>query len=182
MAELRKSTLKNQPAPLEVTYKPGPTKVLLSWKAPARPFKKQSREYFTTIGAMVFLIALILLFLKEFLLIGAILALVFMVYILSTVKPEEITHKITNKGILTGKRTYKWENLGRFWFSTKWGNNILNVENFLGLPSRLTVLLAETPKEKVKKVLEEYIIFEKPEKNFIDKAASWLSKKVPLEK
>lgn len=177
----KKSTLKTQP-PLEVTYKPGPTKVLLSWQAPSRPFKKQSREYFTTLGALIFLIALILLFLKEFVFIAAILSLFFFVYVLSTVKPEEITHKITNKGILTGKKTYRYENLGRFWFSQKWGSQILNVENFLGLPTRLTLLLGEAPKEKVKKVLEEYLIMEKPEKNFIDKASSWLSKKVPLEK
>ncbi len=177
-----KSTLKNQQAPLEVTYKPGPIKVLLSWKAPARPFKKQSREYFTTIGAMIFLIALILVFLKEFLLIGAILALFFIVYVLSTVKPEEITHKINNRGIATGKKTYKWEQLGRFWFSEKWGNQLLNIENFFGLPARLTLLLGATPKEKVKKVLEEYLISEKPEKNFVDRASEWISKKVPLEK
>lgn len=180
--ETQKIPLRNQESPLEVTYKPGPTKILITWKAPARPFKKQSREYFTTLGAMIFLIALILVFLKEFVFIAAILSLFFMVYVLSTVEPEEITHKVTNKGMVTGKKTYPWEKLGRFWFSAKWGNNILNVENFLGLPSRIILLLGKTPKEEIKKIFEEYLIFEKPEKTFIDKASTWLSKKVPLEK
>lgn len=176
-----KSPLTDQKEPLAVTYKPGPTKILLSWTAASRPFKRRSKEYFTTVGAIIVLCGLILMAAREFMAVAPILGLAFIVYVLSTVEPEKIDHQITNKGIVSGNKTYQWNTLGRFWLSKKWGNEILNIEHFLTLPSRLTLLLGETSKEQVKKILEEYLMLERPEKSLVDKISGWLTKKIPLE-
>ncbi|MBI3342641.1 hypothetical protein HY032_00610, partial [Candidatus Gottesmanbacteria bacterium] len=45
--------------------------VLLAWTSPSRLFKKRDREYFTNIGAIVFLLTIILVFAREFVLIAA---------------------------------------------------------------------------------------------------------------
>jgi len=161
--------------------RPEPLKILLEWKAPIRPFKKRDREYFTTIGAMVFLLAVILLFLKEWLLITVIVALAFYAYIMATVEPQEVDHKISNRGITTGGRSYAWNELGRFWFSEKWGQKILNIESPFHFPQRLTLLLGEVNQEKIKQILSERLLYEQPEKTWVDNASDWLSRRVPLE-
>ncbi len=175
-AQKQSSTLKTEkPKMVEL-------KTLLTWKSPARPFKKRDREYFTTIGAIVFLLAVILLFLKEWLLIAVIIALMFVAYILSSVPPEETEHKITTRGVFTGNRHYDWENLNKFWFSERWKQAILHVETKLRFPGQLTVLLGETDKEEIEKALSKYLTLEQPEPTWMDNAADWLAKKVPLEK
>jgi len=167
--------------PSEVTVVPSPVKELLVWKAPTRPFKKRNREYFSTIAAIVFLLAVILLFIKEWLLIAVVIALMFVSYVLATVPPEEVVHKITNRGVVTGEKTYKWDWLARFWFTKKWDCEILHVETKLVFPRQLQLILKGKTKEGVKKIVEKYLLFEKPRKTAMDKAARWLQKKVPLE-
>lgn len=173
------STLKNKKEEVQLV-KPEPLRNLLEWRAPVRPFKKRGKEFFSTVLTIVFLISVILLFLKEWLLIAVIIALTFVVYVMGTIPPEEVEHKITNRGIVTGGKNYRWEQLGRFWFEEKWGQKILYVENF-GFPRALMMLLGQKTENEVKKILSEYLLQEQPEKNWLDKASSWLSQKIPLE-
>lgn len=157
------------------------TKKILKWQSAARPFKKRDREVFLTAGAIVALISVILLFVREFLLIAVILSLYFVFWILNTVAPEKVNHRIFNKGIETGGKIYGWEELRRFWFTEKWGNQILNVETKKRFPGVLLMILGPS-QEEVKKVLTQHLTFEKPEKTWLNGAAEWLQKKVPLEK
>lgn len=177
------STLKNENQNDEKVQvvRPEPLKTLLAWESPERSFKKRSREYFTTIGAIVFLLAVILLFLKEWLLILVMIALMFVAYVMATVEPRKIEHKITNRGIITGGKRYNWEELSQFWFSQKLDQKMVQIETLRGLPRRLTMLLGEIKQEDVKKILSQYLPFEEPEKTWIDNASEWISRRVPLE-
>lgn len=157
-------------------------KTLLEWKAPSRVFKKQDKEYFTTIASIAILIAIILLFFKEWLLIMVIVALVFVTYVMATVPPEEVKHKITNKGVTTGGKNYDWDDLTGFWLGEKHQQKILFVETKVKFPRRLILLLGATNESEVKKTLSEYLSYEEPEKTWMDKAGDWLTKNIPLEK
>jgi len=159
-----------------------PLKVLLTWQSPSRLFKKKSREHFATIGAIVFLVAIILVFLQEWFLIAVIVSLVFFAYVLSTVKPEEVEHQITNKGIVTNGKNYFWEQLQRFWFEEKDNQAVLSIDGQDRLPIRLVILLSSEKKEEVKKALLQYLPEDKPEKTWTDKAGEWISRQIPLEK
>ena len=181
MPAINKSTLKNKTNPSEVTVVPSQIKELLVWKAPTRPFKKRNKEYFSTIAAIVFLLAVILLFIKEWLLIAVIIAMMFLVYVLATVPPKEVINKITNRGVVIAGKTYKWGMLERFWFTKKWDCEILNFETRLVFPRQFQLVLKGKNKEDIKKVIEKYILFEKPKKTLMDNAAKWLQEKVPLE-
>ncbi|MFC1711003.1 hypothetical protein ACFLZ1_00285 [Patescibacteria group bacterium] len=174
-----KSTLKNKTS--EVTVVPPPAKDLLVWEAASRPYKKRDREYFTTIAAVVFLLVVILVFLKEWLLIGVIIAFMFFSYVLATVPPQQETYKITSRGIKVGDKTYYWEQFIRFWFSKKFNSQVLNIETRLTFPKHVQLVLGNIKEEKVKGILEKYLIFEKPQKSFVDKSADWLQKTFPLE-
>jgi hypothetical protein len=155
--------------------------VLLSWTSPSRLFKKRDKEYFTNIGAIVFLLIVILIFAREFLLIAAVVSVVFVIYVLSTVPPEDVEHRITNLGIESAGHYYRWEELFEFWFEEQWGQTMTIIKPVEG--PRIIILLGRQDKKKVRTLLAEHIPFrEVPEKSMIDNAAKWLTEKIPLEK
>lgn len=155
-------------------------RTLFSWKAPARPFKRRDREFFTTVLALAFLIGLIMFFIDGILPVAVVMALVFLVYVLSTVAPEEVEHSITTKGVSFAGKKYRWDELVRFWFTRRFGNELLIIES-MQVPNRVEMVISETDKEEIKDAVEDYLIFEEAAPNFLDKAAGWFSKRVPLE-
>lgn len=158
-----------------------PRSVRLSWSSPSRLFKKRDKEYFTNIGAIVFLLVVILVFAREFLLVAAVVSIVFLIYVLSTVPPEEVTHTITNLGIESAGHFYRWEELAEFWFEEQWGQTMLVIKPLR--ETRIIILLGNQAREKVRELIAEHIPFrQEPEKTWVDNAATWLSNKVPLEK
>lgn len=165
----------------ESTFTKETLKVLLSWKAPLRVFKKRDREFWTTVGSIVLLLAIVLFFIKEWLLIVAIVALIFVYYVLSTVPPEEVEHQITTKGVRFAGKDYLWEEMGRFWFTEKWSKKILNIEVEGQLSRRLEILLGDTDEKKIKELLGKYLTEETPTPSFFDRSSDWLAKRVPLE-
>ncbi|MBN1263446.1 MAG: hypothetical protein JW991_03750 [Candidatus Pacebacteria bacterium] len=156
-------------------------KELLAWEAPARPFKKRSKEFFSTVSAIAFLVMVILVFLKEWFLIIAIIAFSFLIYVLSTIPPQKVKHKITNRGITTNDKEYFWEELGNFWFTQQLDETILNIKMPFRYPGRLMMLLGNQKEAKVKKVLSRFLSLEKVSPTWIEKAGKWLAEKVPLE-
>jgi len=155
--------------------------VYLEWSSPSRLFKRRDKEYFTNIGAIVFLLSIILVFAREFVLIAAVLSIVFLVYVLSTVPPEEVKHRITNLGIESAGHFYRWEGLSEFWFEAQWGQTLL-VLRPLWQP-RVIILLGSQNQTKVRELISKNIPFrETPEKSWVENAASWLTRKIPLEK
>lgn len=153
----------------------------VSWSSPSRLFKKRDKEYFTNIGAIVFLLTIILVFAREFLLIAAVLSIVFLIYVLSTVPPEEVKHKITNLGIESAEHFYRWEQLADFWFEEQWGQTMLVLRPFFA--PRVIILLGQEHNEKIRGFIAKHIPFrEHPERTWVDNAARWLTQKVPLEK
>lgn len=155
--------------------------VYMEWASPSRLFKKRDREYFTNIGAIVFLLSVILVFAREFVLIAAVLSIVFLIYVLSTIPPEEVKHKITNLGIESAGTFYRWEQLFDFWFEEQWGQTMLVLRPIM--TPRATILLGSQDRNMVREYIAKHIPFrETPQKTWVDNAASWLTKKIPLEK
>ncbi len=130
---------------------------------------------------VVFLISGVLIFFKEFLLVGVILALVFVAYINSTIEPPEFEHKITTKGVTSGGHTYLWEELKEFWMVQKNGQTVLNVDTNVRFPGRLFIVLNEEIVEKVRTSLSKYISFrEEPKTVWLDQVTDWFSQKLQL--
>jgi len=174
------SPLKTESEPVEV-MPVKELKTLLTWKAPVRPFKRRDKEFWTTAGSIAFLLAVILFFIKEWVLIIVIIAIMFVYYVLSTVQPEEIEHSITSRGIRFAGKDYPWETLGQFWFTEKFGEKILNVQTLMMYPGRLQMLLGKTSEKQVTEILKKYLLYETPEPTVIEKTTDWFSKKVPIE-
>lgn len=168
---------------MEQTLPVGDKMTLLKWRAPSRLFKKRDRVFFQTVFALVFLIGMILLLMKEILLIGVVLAIAFVGYVLATVPPEEIEHRITIKGFEIAGIMNRWEEISEFWFEDKWNQKILVLQRKFGFPLRVMALLGDQDPKAVKDKINEYVPFkETPEKSWMDKAGDWLHSRLPFEK
>jgi len=161
---------------------PAQEEILLSWEAPERPFKKRDREYYSTIAIIVVLLCVILFFAGQFLPIAVVVSFAFVSYALASVPPETTTNRITTFGIHAGGKLYQWKDLGRFWFTTKLGQEVLNVEHNHQVFTKIMLVLSDTPKETMSKILRHYLPEETPPPTWLDKASLWLQEKFPLEK
>ncbi|MBI2019491.1 hypothetical protein HYS95_02380 [Candidatus Daviesbacteria bacterium] len=157
-------------------------KTLLEWEAPARPFRKKDRSYYTTIAVLVILLVLIAFLIQEFLLVGVILAFAFVAYVLAFVPPHDITYRVSTQGITIGEDFYFWHFLDSFWFKEKDKQKILHIQTRLRFPAQLMIVLGTEDEEKVKKIMAKFLPFvEVPYKSLMEKWAESLQKHFPLE-
>lgn len=157
-------------------------KTLLSWEAPSRPFRKKDRSYYTTIAILVILLVLIALLVREFLLIGVLLALAFVAYVLAFVPPHHLTYKISTQGVTIGDDFYFWHFLDSFWFQEKEGSKVLHIQTRLRFPAQLMLVLGPQDEDKVKKIVARFLPFyEVPYRSWFEKWTESLQKHFPLE-
>lgn len=153
-------------------------KDLLNWQAPARPFKRRNREYWVTIFSIAALLAFILFLAEGIMPVVLIVSLSFLYYVLSTVQPESVTYKITNRGIKIVDRYTYWDAITRFWFAKKLDGDLLVFET-LNFPGRMELVVLSKDLEQIRNILLKYIPEEKPAQTPVDKATDWISKKLP---
>src|SRR3989344_4022109 len=181
------ATAKKKPASRESRLTPkmmeaGEVKTLLEWEAPSRPFRKKDRSYYTTIAVLVILLVLIAFLLREFLLIGVLLALAFVSYVLAFVHPGNINYRISTQGITIGEDFYFWHFLDAFWFKSKDGSKILHIQTRLRFPAQLMLVLGGEDEEVVKKLVAKFLPYvEVPFKPWMEKWSESLQKHFPLE-
>jgi hypothetical protein len=155
-----------------------PEKVLFSWKAAARPFKKRDKRFWTTVISIATLFGIILFLIEGAMPVILIISIIFLYYILSTVPPNEIEYAITNKGVKIADRTTEWGLTNRYWFAERLGSDLLVFETFV-LPGRLELVIKKEDKDKLKKVLGKYVLYEEVPPSNLDRAADWFAKKLP---
>jgi len=160
--------------------RPQPEEVVAEWTAPARPFKKRNRQYYTTVCVIVFLICMILFVAGQFLPIAVVIAVAFMAYVLSAVPPEVVLNRITTYGIRTDDSLYYWDELGRFWFDEKFHQRLLHIE-CSRFPNQITLVLNDVSEEELQDLLGAVLLNERPALNSFNKAAQWLQEKIPLD-
>jgi hypothetical protein len=160
--------------------KPPKEETILEWDALSRPFKTRSRQFFTTLITIVILVSLILFFAGQFIPIAVVIAIAFLGYVLSVIPPTMVRHRITTFGLRVEDTLYYWDQIGRFWFTEKYGNPLLHfeVDKF---PGRLTLLLGQHTIEEMREIFSEILLEEQPTPTFFDKAATWIENKLPLE-
>lgn len=163
-------------------YSYNPVRTLLSWHAPARPYRRKDRSYYTTVIALFVLICLIAFLMGNKLLIGVILAIVFVIYVLNFIPPEEIEYKISTQGLTIGDHFYHWQQLDSFWIEEKDGHQTLFVPTLLRFPALLMLLLDGVDTEEIKRICARFLPFhEIVPKSIFEKWTESLKKHFPLE-
>ena len=163
-------------------YENQATQVFLEWESPSRVFVPKDEKYIRTILWVLLAVGIILIFFKEFLLYAVFLALAFVSYVLRTVPPETVDHRITEYGLVSATHDYLWKDLKDFWFTQRANYIILNINTNLRFPPRLFLLFPENSsvvsKEKLVKALSSHIPFrELPPENGMNKIFDNLSQK-----
>lgn len=159
-----------------------PLETFLTWKALSRPYRKKDRSYYTTIAILITLISATAFLMGEKLLIGAILAFAFVVYVLNFVRPEEIEYKLSAQGITVGGHFYHWNELEAFWIGEKEGLKVLFVSTKFRFPKLLMLPLGPASEEEARRLCIRFLPFhEIPPRSLMDKWSEGLQKHFPLE-
>ena len=155
--------------------------VSLEWESPSRVFKKRDSDYLSRIIFTVLGIGLFLIFFKEFILLTVILALAFVAYVLGTIPPEKIEHKITPHGVTTAGHSYIWAELRDFWFTEKNGTTTLYIRTNLRYPPVLALILGHVKRNDITHFLAQRIFYrETPRSTVFEQATDWAAARLNL--
>lgn len=157
--------------------------VKFSWRAPLRPYKKQSSLILKFYLTVAFLLSLIVFFFGDKILIIPIWALVFIFYVLTITPPPNVENKITTFGIDAAGVTLRWEMLSHFYFGKRFGFYTLTVVSQSPYFYHLYLVV---PTEEIKKqlitILSAHLLYqETPQKTITDKMLDWVSILIPDE-
>ncbi len=156
MARRRNSTKKSDSNSKDTKMDHIPRKVLYSWKSPMRHFKKMDMKKYWTVVAFVLVLFVFLAILSHFYwFMAAIAAIMFLVYVVGTVKPSKVEHKVTTQGVETVGGKFKWEDFKDYWFARKDDQMHLYIDTELKLPGRVVMLVDKKDVEKLHKILHE---------------------------
>lgn len=152
--------------------------IILSWKAPLRPYVKRKPSVLRFYFAIGLLLGLIVFFLGDRILLIPIGALLFLFYVLTVTPPQEVEHKITRFGVeAAGGVLIRYEDLSYFYFTNRFGYDVLTTvthgpfwyHNYLVIPD-------EEIKHKIVEVLAAHLVYqEQPTKGIIEKLTDMLS-------
>lgn len=155
---------------------------LYEWTAAERAFQKKDKDFWITAIAILVLVSVILIFIKEFFLIISLGSLLFLFYVLSTVPPGEIKYRITNRGIYFGEGQYYWDIFEKFWFKTNLSSEMIHLGTLLRFPRVVSLVIKPQDKDKLKEIVIKKIPMIENPPNFVDKLTAWVAEKLPLEK
>lgn len=155
-------------------------KVLFEWKAMDRPHKKWSKDFYSTVIVLAFLVSVILFFIEGLLPVLVVWAIVFAMWQMNKVEPKETTYAVTSWGLKTDERTFRWEEMNSYWFEDKWGSRLLRVLTNR-VPWQLILVIEKKDETKLKKLIGEHVMYEVPKKTWMDRVVKWFGEKMPLE-
>src|SRR4030043_375499 len=146
-------------------------KFLFEWEAPERTFQRRDRDFWITAIAILALVSVIFIFIKEFFLVIALGSVLFLYYVLSTVPPGNVKNKISNRGIYFGEARYGWDILERFWFKKSLSYELLLIETRLKFPRQISLVINPADKERIKGIITKRITRLEDSPSTVDKLA-----------
>lgn len=155
-------------------------KVLVEFEAYDRPHKVWTKEFYSSVIVIAFLVSVILYFIEGMMPVLVIWALVFMLWAMAKTEPKMAKTFITSWGLKTLEKTYRYEEMVNFWFETKWGTRLMRI-NLNGMPWHLVVVIDPKKEEEIKKSMTQMVIYLEPEVTWVDRAVKWMGEKMPLE-
>lgn len=167
----------------EQRYPEKDRKVLYKWEARTNPVQTQLNNRATrTYIVMGIVISIVLVAMQEFLLIFAILSLIFVKYILSKTPTKIVSYELTNHGLMYDSKLYYWYKFKHFFISGLGGNDVFVLDLKNEMPGRIYLTINQQDKDKIKTIIEEYVFYLKEEpKTFVDKSYDFLMSKINLE-
>ena len=129
-----------------------------------RPNKTWSKDFYSTVIVLAFLVSVILFFIEGLLPVILVWAVVFMMWSMNRLPAKETSYALTNWGLRAVDGTYRWEEMNYFWFEDRWGSRILRI-SINKLPWQLIVVVNKEGEADIKKIMVDYVIFQVPKPN-----------------
>lgn len=157
--------------------------VIFAWKAPLRAYKKRGGAILRFFFAVAALLSVIVFLFSDRILLIPIWAVLFLFYTLTITPPPEVDNRINQFGIETAGITLRWEVLSHFYFTKRFGFDILViVTNGPYYFHAYMVIPSEEIKKNVLQILSEHLMFqENPNRSITEKIIDWLTRLVPDE-
>lgn len=156
-------------------------KVLFEWEASERAYQKKDKDFWVTAIAILILVSVILIFIKEFFLIMALISVLFLYYALSAVPPGKVKNKLTNRGIYFGELRYSWKDLKKFWFKKSMSSDTICFETELRFPRMVSLVIDTKDMGKLKEIVLKRIPMLETSPTFVDRLTKWFADRLPLE-
>lgn len=155
-------------------------RVLLEWSAYERPHKVWSKEFFSSIIVIAFLVSVIFYFIEGLMPVFVIWALVFMGWTMSKTEPGRVTHLLTNWGLNISGKTLVYSSITNFWIESRWGSRLLRI-NTETAPWHMVLVLDPEIESRLREELVKRVVYSEPVPTWVDKAIQWVGQKMPLE-
>ena len=158
--------------------------MVFSWRAPLRPYKKQTGLILRFYLAIALLLSAIMFFFGDKILLIPIWAIVFLFYVLTITPPPEVENKITTFGIDAAGVTLRWEVLSHFYFGKRFGFYTLTIVSQAPyFYHAYMVVPNEDTKKRLTQILSQHLVYqEKPQTTITYKMLDLLSSLIPDEK
>ncbi len=156
---------------------------LFEWSSPDRYQLKFSNKNFLMIVALSLVLILLLAILKHYLMMGSVIAVLFLLYVSGTTKPITISNKITARGIESYDKLFEWYMLDSFYFCKKETSEYysLIVETKLNIPRVLFLISSQEDKDALFVLLQDKLMYKDIRKQSrLDEIT--YGKYIPLEK
>jgi len=161
---------------------PSEEKTIFEWEAAERAFKKRDKDFWITAISILVIVGIIFFLIGENMLIVALCSVLFLYYVLSTVPPENIRYKITNRGLYFGELKYIWDDLERFWFKNSLDSEMMFIETKLRFPRQISFVINPTDKDILLDIVKRKIPLIESPPSSMDKTIKWFGDHLPLEK
>ncbi len=155
-------------------------KIIFEWESYDRPHKVWSREFYSSVIVIAFLVSVILFFIEGVMPVIVVWALVFMLWAMNKTEPIITKNTMTTWGLRSVNKFYDYQRMSNFWLETKWGTRLLRI-NLVDSPWHVVFVINSDLEEKIKSELEKVVPYMVPEPTAMDRFTKWLADKVPLE-
>jgi len=155
--------------------------IILSWKAPLRPYKKRLGSILRFYLAVALLFSLIVFFIGDKILLIPTWAILFLFYILTVTPPPIINNAVTSFGVETGGITIKWEFFSYFYLSSRFGYKMLTLVGHPPYNAHVYLVLPNDEKENnlINIFAEKVVYRQKPADGFVEKTTNFFLSLVP---
>ncbi len=155
-------------------------KKVLEWSSYERPHKVWTREFYSSVIVIAFLVSVILFFIEGLMPVFVVWALVFMLWAMSRTEPATTANTMTTWGLRSADKFYDYQRMTNFWMETKWGSRLLRI-NLVDSPWHVVFVVGKENEEKIKEEMSKVVPFMEPQPTAMDRFTKWLGEKVPLE-
>lgn len=157
------------------------SQILLAWNAPLRAYKKRGKNVLRFFFAVAFLLSVIVFFFGDQILLIPIGAVLFLFCVLTITPPPIIENRITVFGIETAGVTLRWDILGAFYYTKRFGFDILTIVTHGPYYFHTYMIVPDTEiKAKVTHILMEKLVYQdKPQRTITDRLIDMLSALIP---